>query len=78
MDASCSLLIGDQRQSESLRALLQLVEHACPVAFLVSLLALIDVLLAFDEHGVDQARELVRGGSDGFAWRTCTCDVDRS
>ena len=42
------------------------MEHALTVVFLVVVLPLIGVFLAFGEHRIDQTRELVGGGRDGF------------
>ena len=44
---------------------IEVVKHPLAVAFLVVVLTLVGVFLAFGEHGVDQSRQFVGGGGDG-------------
>ena len=46
----------------------EVVNHSLAIAFFVVILALIDVLGALGEQGVNEARQLVRGGSDSFGF----------
>ena len=56
----------DHPQSEFGSTLGEVMKHALAMAFFVVILALIGVFGASGKHGVDQAREFVGGGGDGF------------
>ena len=58
--------MGDEFHAHLFGALGQVVEHALAVTFLVVSLALIGIRLALGQHGVDQARQFVRGRSHGL------------
>jgi hypothetical protein len=61
------LFSGDELHAELLGALCQLAENALlVVTLLVVVLALVGVLLALGEHGIDEACQLVGGSGDGF------------
>ena len=66
MGFSGGRLRGDELHAHDLGLLCQVVQDPLAVAFLKVILAPVGIFLAFGKHGIDQARELVCSGGDGF------------
>ena len=66
MGFSGGLINRDHLHAEFGGALRQRPQHAFTIALLVVVLALVGVLLALGEHGVDEPGQLVSSGGDGL------------
>ena len=66
MARSRGLRVGDEFQAQFFGALRELAHDFFAVAFLKIVLALVGILLALGQHGVDQPGQLVGSGGDGL------------